>query len=59
MTMVNGNALAGVSGTTLWTLRSRATESKRADSALDEPCTVKVFAFCGSVDNGYGMLSSL
>jgi O-methyltransferase involved in polyketide biosynthesis len=58
MTMVDGNAVAGVSTTTLGTLRSRATEAKRADSALDDPWAVKLFGFCRRVDDGYGMLSS-
>ena len=56
MKMVDGIAVAGVSATTLWTLRSRATEAQRADSA--DPWAVKVFGFCGPVDDGYGTLSS-
>jgi hypothetical protein len=35
MTAIDGNVLEGVSATTLWTLRNRATETKRSASATN------------------------
>lgn len=43
MATVDGNCLAGVSATTLWTLRNRATEAGRADGLIEDPWAVKLF----------------
>jgi O-methyltransferase involved in polyketide biosynthesis len=43
MTTVDGSTLVGVSATTLWTLRNRAAEAKRAHGVLDDPWAVKLF----------------
>ena len=40
MTVIDGNALQGVSATTLWTLRNRATEAKRSDGVIRDPWAV-------------------
>lgn len=51
MTTVDGSILAGVSATTLWTLRNRAVEANRADGILDDPWAVKLF---DDIDYDYG-----
>jgi O-methyltransferase involved in polyketide biosynthesis len=51
MTMVDGNTLVGVSATTLWTLRNRAIEAKRAHGVLDDPWAVELF---DAIDYDYG-----
>jgi O-methyltransferase involved in polyketide biosynthesis len=48
MTKVDGAILAGVSATTLWTLRNRAAEAKRTDGVFDDPWAVKFFDEFGS-----------
>ena len=40
---VDGNILAGVSATTLWTLHNRATEAKRSDGVIRDPWAVTLF----------------
>jgi O-methyltransferase involved in polyketide biosynthesis len=40
MTAIDGNVLEGVSATTLWTLRNRATEAKRSDGVIRDPWAV-------------------
>jgi O-methyltransferase involved in polyketide biosynthesis len=40
MDKVDGNSLAGVSATSLWTLNSRAVESKRPDAVISDPMAV-------------------
>lgn len=50
MTMINGDILAGVSTTTLWTLRNRATEAKRPDGIIDDPWAITLFE---SIDYDY------
>jgi O-methyltransferase involved in polyketide biosynthesis len=40
MTAIDGNVLEGVSATTLWTLRNRATEAKRPDGVIRDPLAV-------------------
>jgi O-methyltransferase involved in polyketide biosynthesis len=47
MTTVDGNCLAGVSATTLWTLRNRATEAKRPHGVIDDPWAVQLFDAIG------------
>jgi O-methyltransferase involved in polyketide biosynthesis len=39
---VDGNVLEGVSTTTLWTLRNRATEAKRSDGVIHDPWAVSL-----------------
>jgi hypothetical protein len=53
MTMVDGNTFVGVRAIPLWTLRSRSTEAKRVDGALDDPWAVKLFGFSGTLNYGY------
>ncbi|MDR3658915.1 MAG: class I SAM-dependent methyltransferase [Mycobacterium sp.] len=43
MTRIDGNTLAGVSATTLWTLQNRATEAKRSDGVIRDPWAVTLF----------------
>ncbi|HEX2283562.1 MAG TPA: class I SAM-dependent methyltransferase [Mycobacterium sp.] len=40
---VDGNALEGVSATTLWTLHNRGTEAKRSDGVIRDPWAVTLF----------------
>lgn len=40
LSQVDGNVLEGVSATTLWTLRNRATEAKRSDGVIRDPWAV-------------------
>jgi O-methyltransferase involved in polyketide biosynthesis len=40
MTAIDGNVLEGVSATTLWTLRNRATEANRSDGVIRDPWAV-------------------
>jgi len=40
MTTVSGEVLEGVSATTLWTLRNRASEAKRSDGVIRDPWAV-------------------
>jgi O-methyltransferase involved in polyketide biosynthesis len=40
---VDGNALDGVSATTLWTLHNRGTEAKRPDGVIRDPWAVTLF----------------
>jgi O-methyltransferase involved in polyketide biosynthesis len=40
MTNIDGEVLEGVSATTLWTLRNRATEAKRFDGVIRDPLAV-------------------
>lgn len=40
---IDGNALRGVSETTLWTLRNRAVEALRPDRVLDDPWAVRLY----------------
>lgn len=47
MTTVDGNSLAGVSATTLWTLRNRATAAKRPDGVIHDPWAVELFDAIG------------
>ena len=43
MTTVSGEVLEGVSATTLWTLRNRASEAKRSDGVIRDPWAVTLF----------------
>lgn len=43
MATIDGNALSGVSATTLWTLHNRASEAKRSDGALRDPWAVTLY----------------
>ncbi|WP_099023977.1 class I SAM-dependent methyltransferase [Mycolicibacterium palauense] len=43
MTVIDGNALEGVSATTLWTLHNRATEAARPDGSLHDPYAVELY----------------
>lgn len=43
ITRIDGNVLAGVSATTLWTLRNRATEAIRSDGVIRDPLAVTLF----------------
>lgn len=43
MATVNGDALVGVSATSLWTLHNRATEAKRPDGVLRDRQAIAVF----------------
>lgn len=43
MARVNGNALVGVSATSLWTLHNRVTEARRPDGVLRDPHAIEVF----------------
>lgn len=47
MTTVDGNSLAGVSATALWTLRNRVTEAGRSDGLIEDPWAVKLFGAIG------------
>lgn len=40
---IDGNTLDGVSATTLWTLRNRATEARRADGVISDPWAIRLF----------------
>ncbi|MQA07416.1 MAG: class I SAM-dependent methyltransferase [Pseudonocardiaceae bacterium] len=40
---IDGERLAGVSATTLWTLRNRAVEAMRPDTVLDDPLAVELY----------------
>jgi O-methyltransferase involved in polyketide biosynthesis len=40
MTAIDGNALEGVSATTLWTLHNRGTEAKRSNGVIRDPWAV-------------------
>ncbi|AFM18701.1 O-methyltransferase involved in polyketide biosynthesis [Mycolicibacterium chubuense NBB4] len=40
VTPIDGEVLEGVSATTLWTLRNRATEAKRADGVIRDPWAI-------------------
>ncbi len=51
MVAISGEALEGVSATTLWTLRNRATEAKRVNALIDDPWAVKLF---DSISYDYG-----
>lgn len=51
MIAVSGETLEGVSATTLWTLRNRATEAKRRRGVIDDPWAVTLFE---SIDYDYG-----
>jgi len=44
MTTVDGNCLAGVSATTLWTLRNRAIEAKRPNGVIDHPWAITLLS---------------
>jgi O-methyltransferase involved in polyketide biosynthesis len=48
---VDGNVLEGVSATTLWTLRNRATEAKRSDGVIRDPWAVTLL---DAIDYDYG-----
>jgi O-methyltransferase involved in polyketide biosynthesis len=50
MTTIDGNTLAGVSATTLWTLRNRAIEAQRPDGVIDDPWAITLFK---SIDYDY------
>jgi O-methyltransferase involved in polyketide biosynthesis len=41
--LVDGNKLDGVSATTLWTLRNRATEASRPDAVIDDPWAIRLY----------------
>ena len=43
MTTAGGQALEGVSATTLWTLHNRASEAKRSDGVIRDPWAVTLF----------------
>lgn len=43
MATVTGETLDGVSATTLWTLRNRATEAKRSDGVISDPWAIRLF----------------
>src|SRR5690625_4023033 len=43
MGTVDGNALEGVSATTLWTLRNRVTEARSAGGEIEDPWAVRLF----------------
>jgi O-methyltransferase involved in polyketide biosynthesis len=43
MATVAGETLDGVSATTLWTLRNRATEAKRPDGVISDPWAIRLF----------------
>ncbi len=45
--MIDGNALAGVSATTLWTLHNRASEARRPGGVIDDPWAVRLFDAVG------------
>jgi O-methyltransferase involved in polyketide biosynthesis len=51
MATVSGETLDGVSATTLWTLRNRATEAKRPDGVISDPWAIRLF---GSISYDYG-----
>lgn len=40
---IDGERLAGVSATTLWTLRNRATEARRPDAVIDDPMAIRLY----------------
>jgi O-methyltransferase involved in polyketide biosynthesis len=40
---IDGEQLAGVSATTLWTLRNRAVEAMRPDAVLDDPWAIRLY----------------
>jgi O-methyltransferase involved in polyketide biosynthesis len=40
---IDGNQLAGVSATTLWTLRNRAVEAERPDAVIDDPWAIRLY----------------
>jgi O-methyltransferase involved in polyketide biosynthesis len=48
---VDGNVLEGVSATTLWTLRNRASEAKRSDGVIRDPLAVTLL---DAIDYDYG-----
>jgi O-methyltransferase involved in polyketide biosynthesis len=48
---IDGNRLAGVSATTLWTLRNRAVEAAREDAVIDDPWAVRLHE---AIDYDYG-----
>ena len=50
LSQVDGNVLDGVSATTLWTLRNRATEAKRSDAVIRDPRAV---ALLDAIDYDY------
>jgi O-methyltransferase involved in polyketide biosynthesis len=43
MAVISGDALDGVSATTLWTLHNRGTEAKRSDGVIRDPWAVTLF----------------
>ncbi len=43
MTTIDGNTLGGVSATSLWTLRNRASEARRSDGTIEDPLAIEVF----------------
>ncbi|MGH3967519.1 MAG: class I SAM-dependent methyltransferase [Mycobacterium sp.] len=51
MPSIDGETLTGVSATTLWTLRNRATEAERPDGAIDDAWAVRLFE---SIDYDWG-----
>ena len=55
LSQVDGNVLEGVSATTLWTLRNRATEAKRSDGVIRDPRAV---ALLDAIDYDYDKFGS-
>jgi O-methyltransferase involved in polyketide biosynthesis len=51
MTTLSGDTLAGVSATTLWTLRNRATEAQRPDGVISDALALALFE---AIDYDYG-----
>jgi O-methyltransferase involved in polyketide biosynthesis len=51
VTAIDGNVLEGVSATTLWTLRNRASEAKRSDGVIRDPWAVTLL---DAIDYDYG-----
>ncbi len=45
--MIDGNTLAGVSATSLWTLHNRAWEARRPGGVIEDPLAVRVFDSVG------------
>jgi O-methyltransferase involved in polyketide biosynthesis len=43
VTVIDGNALDGVSATTLWTLHNRATEARRPGGVITDPHAIRLF----------------
>jgi len=43
LSRIDGNVLEGVSATTLWTLRNRATEAMRSDGVIRDPLAITLF----------------